>query len=192
MIHFFWLLPFFWVPLAPDQDSGKIMRPVDGAALPSGEVSIIASAPGGKLLLDGQMIPADQPFPDVLHAKTVPASGQHKLALVWENNKQEITFFVGDNAPPEFKAFREHPPLAVECTQCHGLSRKGRFRFTGNCFSCHQQEVFPKSHHHPPSMLESCGQCHNAHGSTAKAHLVVAREQACGFCHAVLGSVRPQ
>ena len=166
------------------------MRPVDGAALPCGEISIIASAPGGKLLLDGKMISADQPFPDVLHAKTVPASGQHKLALVWENNQQEITFFVGDHPPTQFKAFRPHPPMAAECTQCHGLSRKGRFRFTGNCFSCHQQEAFPKSHHHPPTMLESCGQCHNAHGSTAKAHLVVAREQACGLCHTVPGSLK--
>jgi len=166
------------------------MRPVDGSAFSLGEISIIALAPGGSLLLDGKIISVDQPFPDVLLAKTVPGSGQHNLALVWENNKREISFFVGENPPPSFKPFRPHPPMVVECTQCHGLSRKGRFRFTGNCFSCHQQEAFPKSHYHPPNMLESCGQCHNAHGSTTKAHMILAVEQACGLCHSVPGSLK--
>lgn len=54
------------------------------------QLKVIASARGGKLLLDGKVISAEQPFPDVLHAKTTPSSGQHKSALVWENIKQVV------------------------------------------------------------------------------------------------------
>ena len=46
---------------APDLlAEGKIMRPVDGAALKESKVDIVASAPEGKLELDGKAIPADE------------------------------------------------------------------------------------------------------------------------------------
>ncbi len=49
---------------APDLlAEGKIMRPVDGAALKESKVDIVASAPEGKLELDGKAIPADELFP---------------------------------------------------------------------------------------------------------------------------------
>ena len=171
--------------MAADPEVGKILRPVEGAAFPPGEISIIATAPGGKLALDGQAVPAEQPFPDVLLAKTTPSAGIHKLELIWETGRRQLRFFVGDHPPAEFKPFRRHPPSALECTQCHGLSRKGRFRFTGGCFGCHQQETFLKTHHHPSHVLEQCGLCHNAHGSTEKAHLILPSEKACGLCHSV-------
>lgn len=171
--------------MAADPEVGKILRPVEGAAFPPGEISIIATAPGGKLVLDGQPVSAEQPFPDVLQAKMMPSAGPHKLELIWETSRRQINFFVGDRPPAKFRPFHQHPPLAVECTQCHGLSRKGRFRFTGGCFGCHQQETFPKTHHHPSHVLEQCGQCHNAHGSTEKAHLILPREKTCGLCHSV-------
>jgi len=169
--------------LVPEQDVGRILRPEDGAALPPGEVSIIAVAQAGKLLLDGQQLSVEQSFPEVLHVRTTPSLGRHRLTLAWENGKTEISFFVGDNPPEGFKLFQQHPPSPVECPQCHTLSRKGRLRFTGGCFGCHEQGDFNKTHRHPPHILEQCGQCHAAHGSTAKALLVLPRDKACGLCH---------
>jgi predicted CXXCH cytochrome family protein len=171
--------------LVSDQDGGRILSPEDGAALPPGEISIIAMAQAGKLLLDGEQLSIKQPFPDVFHAKVTPPPGKHRLTLAWENGKTEISFFVGDNPPEGFKLFRQHPPSPVECVQCHALSRKGRLRFTGGCFGCHEQGNFSKTHRHPPHILEQCGQCHAAHGSTAKAHLILPRDKACGLCHTV-------
>lgn len=165
------------------QEEGKIVRPGDGSVLPPGEISIVARAPEGKLELDGRAIPSEEPFPGVFNAKTKPTQGAHTLALIWPGGRKEIRFHVGDNPPAEFKPFRRHPPQAVACTDCHGLSSRGRFRFTGDCFGCHQQDTFPSAHQHTPSVLEQCGMCHNAHGSTAKAHLTLSRDQACKLCH---------
>ncbi len=162
----------------------KIMRPVDGAALSSGEIDFIATAVDGRLELDGKPVEALEPFPNVLHAPTVVEPGEHTLTLKWEGGSKQIRFFVGDNPPAGFKPYFKHPPVAgVECTQCHGVSRRGRFRFTGGCFDCHQQDKFSDSHPHPPHVLEQCGLCHNAHGSTAKALMLYPREVACKQCH---------
>jgi len=166
------------------EDRGKIMRPVDGAALSSGEVDIVATAPAGKLQLDGAALVPDEPFPNVFHAAVTAGPGKHTLALVWEGGRKEVNFFVGENPPSEYKPFSQHPPLAgVECTQCHGVSRRGRFRFKGGCFDCHQKEDFTKVHPHPVHMIQDCGMCHNAHGSTVKAHLIMPKELACKQCH---------
>ena len=165
-------------------DVGKIMRPADGAALASGEVDIVASAPAGKLELDGAPLAADEPFPNVFHAAAKAGPGKHTLALVWEGGRREVNFFVGENPPAEYKPFSQHPPRAgVGCTQCHGVSRRGRFRFKGGCFDCHQKEDFTKVHPHPAHMLQDCGMCHNAHGSTVKGHMIMAKELACKQCH---------
>jgi predicted CXXCH cytochrome family protein len=166
------------------EDSGKIMRPTDGAALASGEVDIVATAPAGKLQLDGVPVVAEEPFPNVFHASAKADPGQHTLALIWEGGRKEVNFFVGENPPAEYKPFSQHPPSAgVECTHCHGVSRRGRFRFKGGCFDCHQKEDFTKVHPHPVHILQDCGMCHNAHGSTVKAHLILAKELACKQCH---------
>ncbi len=164
--------------------AGKIMRPVEGAALPSGEVDVIATAPAGKLSLDGQPLAVEEPFENVFHGKVQAAPGVHTLTLTWEGGEKSIRFFAGENAPPEFQPFHPHPPVAeVACTQCHGVSRRGRFRFQGGCFDCHTEEQFAAAHPHPVHILEECGQCHNAHGSTAKALLIHDREVACKLCH---------
>src|SRR5262245_24972783 len=89
------------------EEAGKIIRPESGAALPLGEVNIIASAPGGRLLLDDQAIAVEQPFPNVFSAKTAPSAGRHRLTLIWEGGKSEIDFFVGDHPPADFKAFQD-------------------------------------------------------------------------------------
>ncbi len=163
---------------------GKIVRPVDGAAIASGVVEIAATAPAGKQEFDGQPVDAEEPFPGVFHATVKPTPGEHTLALVWEGGREEVKFFVGNQAPAGFQPFVEHPPAAeIACTQCHGLSRRGRFRFTGGCFDCHQQEAFAKPHFHPSHELADCGMCHNAHGSTAKAHLTMPKTLACKQCH---------
>ena len=166
------------------EDAGKIMRPADWAAYASGEVDIVATAPSGKLELDGVPVVAAEPFPNVFHGKAKADPGKHTLALVWEGGRKEVNFFVGEGPPSEYKPFSQHPPLGgVECTQCHGVSRRGRFRFKGGCFDCHQKEDFTKVHPHPAHMIQDCGMCHNAHGSTVKAHLIMPKELACKQCH---------
>lgn len=177
------LLVLMWLPEIAGQREGKIMRPEDGSALPSGNISIVAGGPAGRLELDGQPIKAEEPFPEVFHAKLAPLPGQHTLVFLWQGGRQEIRLFTGGNPPSDFRPFRNHPATEIECTQCHGLSSRGRFRFTGGCFNCHQQEAFVNSHQHAPHVLEQCGQCHNAHGSTAKALLILSREKACKLCH---------
>lgn len=172
-----------WLLATAQHEEGRIMRPQDGAALPEGEISILATAPRGRLELDGEAITAEEPFPDVFRATTVATPGEHTLALVWETGRKEIRFFVGDTPPAEFAVYVQHPPLAVDCTQCHGLSRRGRFRFQGGCFDCHPEVLFAATHQHESHVLQECGQCHNAHGSTTKSHLLLPRETACKLCH---------
>jgi predicted CXXCH cytochrome family protein len=163
---------------------GRILRPVDGAALPAGEIDIIATAPAGKVELDGKPVAAEEPFENVFHSKVAAEPGVHTLAVVWEGGRAEIRIFVGENPPAEFAPFHPHPPVAgVECTQCHGLSRRGRFRFQGGCFDCHREASFTDAHPHPPHMLQECGLCHNAHGSTVAKLLIHPREIACKLCH---------
>lgn len=160
------------------------MRPVDGAALPSAQVDIIATAPSGKLVLDGRPLTTEQPFPNVWHAVLESAPGVHSLVLTWEGGRQEIHFYTGKNPPAGLKPFHQHPPVAgVRCTQCHEVSSRGHFRFKGGCFDCHQRNQFAKVHTHDPGVLSECGLCHNAHGSTAKALLLYPKEIACKQCH---------
>ncbi len=166
------------------QEEGKILRPVDGAALATETVDIVATAPAGCLEIDGKPIEVQEPFPNVFHAKVPASAGEHSLALVWEGGRKEIRFFVVKEPPPGFQAFQQHPPLEeVECTQCHGVSRRGRFRFEGGCFDCHIEDNFTKTHPHPVHVLQECGLCHNAHGSTAKGLLLYPKEKACKLCH---------
>jgi predicted CXXCH cytochrome family protein len=169
---------------AADDEFGKILRPVDHSWLASGALDIVATAPGGTLELDGAPINAEQPFPNVFHAVLRAPPGSHSLVLRWDGGKKEITFFSGPNAPADFQAFRQHPPLAgAQCTQCHWLNQRGRFAFRGGCFDCHQRDGFARIHTHDPVVLEQCGMCHNAHGSVVKAHLLYSKENACKICH---------
>lgn len=166
------------------EDAGRIVRPVDKSAFASGPVEVNATVAAGKLELDGQAVAAEAPFPNVLHAKLAASPGRHKLALVWPGGRQEIEFFVGAPAPEGFTPFRAHPPLAnIACTQCHEVSKRGRFRFKGGCTDCHAAEAFPKSHTHKVEVLTECGMCHNAHGSTVKSHLLHEKGAACKLCH---------
>lgn len=183
MRKLFLALMLTWLPALPAQEAGRILRPEDASVLAPGEISVVAAGPAEKLELDGQALSPEEPFPNVYHVRITPLEGRHTLALVWQGGRHEISFFVGDDPPPGFRTFRTHPPQAVACTQCHGLSRRGRFRFQGGCFDCHPQEPFVHTHQHPIHILEECGQCHNAHGSTASAHLILPRERACKLCH---------
>ena len=165
---------------------GRILRPTDKSALPSGKVDIVAASAGGKLELDGRLLEADQPFSGVFHAVIQAAPGEHKLSLVWDGGSQEIQFFCGPQPPAGYAPFHEHPPVAgVDCTLCHELTRRGRFHFKGGeaCFTCHKKDTFAGVHIHTPDTLNECGLCHNAHGSTVKAYLIYPREVACKQCH---------
>jgi len=180
-----WLALFGLAPLLLAAE-GKILRPADKSALTAGEVDIVATAPGGNLELDGKPLTADQPFPNVFHAKVKAPPGEHKLALVWSGGAQEIRFYSGAQPPAGFAVFRQHPPVAgVDCTQCHELTKRGRFHFKGgeSCLGCHQKDAFAKVHSHSPETLNECGLCHNAHGSTVKAHLLFSKQTACKQCH---------
>lgn len=170
--------------LSQDDDPGKIMRPPDKSAHESGSVDVVATAPAGKLTLDGKPVEVAQPFPNVFHGSLQVPRGEHTLTLTWEGGRKEVRFFSGPNAPAGFAAFHQHPPVpGIVCTQCHEVSSRGRFRFKGGCFDCHKQETFAKIHTHPPAILEQCGMCHNAHGSTVKSHLIYSKENACKLCH---------
>ena len=180
-----WFLLLSLPPLLAGAE-GKILRPADKSAFPSGEVDIVATAAGGRLELDGKPVPADQPFPNVFHAKVTPPPGEHKVALISTAGTQEVRFYSGPRPPAGFSAFHQHPPVArVECNQCHELTKRGRFHFKGaeSCFPCHQEGAFAKVHSHPAEVLDQCGLCHNAHGSTVKAHLLFPKETACKQCH---------
>jgi len=175
-----------WCATVFGQDAGRIMRPTDMSAHPSGQIDVIAKAPAGKIELDGKVIDAEEPFADVFHTSVKTEPGEHVLAVVWEGGRKEVRFFVGENPPEGYKPFKTHPPLAgVECTQCHGVSRRGRFRFKGGCFDCHQdvQERFTQIHAHPEHTFVECGTCHNGHGSTAVKHLIHPKEVMCKLCH---------
>jgi predicted CXXCH cytochrome family protein len=179
------LLLAAWTNLPAAEEAGKIMRPAAQSVVAPGEVDVVATAPSGKLQLDGKPVSAEEPFPNVFHAKLKAAAGPHTLALVWEGGRKEVQFFAGAGAPADFQAFHQHPPaMQAACTQCHELSSRGRFRFkSGACFDCHQREGFAKVHTHEPAAIAECGMCHNAHGSTVKAHLLYPKETACKQCH---------
>jgi predicted CXXCH cytochrome family protein len=172
------------LPSVADDEAGKILRPANNSSHESGQIDLVATAPSGKLQMDGILVEAERPFPDVLHASVKAAPGMHTLVLLWEGGKKEVHFFVGPNPLPDFQPFHQHPPIpGVQCTQCHGLNQRGRFVFKGGCFDCHKQDEFSKIHTHEPAVLERCGMCHNAHGSTVKAHLLYSKETACKICH---------
>ena len=171
------------MPLFSAEPAGKVMRPADGAWFSEGIVDIVASAPSGRLLLDGVGIEFDEPFPGVLHAKVEASAGNHVITLAWPDGKLDSRIFVGASAIAGFKEFVSHPPSTIKCENCHSLSRRGRFRFSGDCFGCHVKDTFAKVHSHEPHVLQSCGRCHNAHGSTSEKHLILAKELACKQCH---------
>ena len=171
------------MPLFCAEPAGKIMRPADGAWFREGIVDVVASAPSGRLLLDGVAIEFDEPFPGVLHAKVEGTAGKHVITLTWADGKLESRIYVGASAIAGYKEFVSHPPAAIECEACHSLSRRGRFRFSGDCFGCHVKDAFAKVHSHEPHVLQSCGRCHNAHGSTTAQHLVMAKDKVCKQCH---------
>src|SRR5262249_53752806 len=162
------------------EDDGKILRPSDSSSFANGQIDLVATAPSGKLELDGAGVEAEQSFPNVFHATLKASPGLHSLVLLWEGGKKEVRFFVGPNPPAGFQAFHQHPAApGVLCPQCRGLNRRGRFALKGGCFDCHQGASFVKTHPHDASRLEQCGICHNAHGSTVKAHLLYPKETAC-------------
>ena len=172
--------------LASGQDDGpRIVSPPDRAHFLTGNIDIVAKAPeGAKLTLDARAVKALRPFPGVLHGATILPEGEHQLTLTWADGSETIGFFVGDSAPEGYAEFTRHPPNSMlQCARCHGLSRRGRFRFGGGCFNCHPSDGFETVHSHEPHVLESCGLCHDAHGSTSPKHLTMSKELACKQCH---------
>ena len=165
-------------------DQGSIIKPPDGAWLRGDSVEVIFKSATGKLLLDGDPVQADEPFPGVFRSRVTVAPGDHTLRLESSDGVHEVRFRTGsDPVAGSAEPFVEHPPLRTECTHCHSVSRRGRFRFSGGCQTCHAKEQFIETHSHEPHELASCGMCHDAHGSSAAKLLVVSRDQACKQCH---------
>lgn len=161
-----------------------IVKPADGSWLPEGDLEVIARAEGGQLLLDGEPLEAQEPFPGILHARLKVAPGEHLLRLEGASGSAEVRVEAGDAPQRQGAApFRHHPPVATACTHCHSLSRRGRFRFSGGCQACHDSEAFIRTHSHQFHELSACGMCHDAHGSSAASLLVLPSEQACQQCH---------
>ena len=162
----------------------SIVKPPNGAWIRGDTVEIIAKATGGRLLLDGAEVSVERPFPGVLHARVPVAAGQHALSVESGEGTQSVTFVAGpEHLDPEAKPYADHPPVSIECQHCHGVSRRGRFRFSGGCDSCHAKEQFIRTHSHEAHELASCGMCHDAHGSSAASLLVLSRDRACTQCH---------
>lgn len=171
--------------LAAD-DGPEIFSPPANAAFPSGEVRLVARTSGGiKPLLDGKPVTADSPHPGVLKALLKLGNGPHELTL----GDRKVHFFVGSNPPPEFKPFRDHPPMQAACETCH-MVRNGAWRFqrvslTGVCSQCHSKETFASKHTHEMGIIPDCQMCHAPHGSTATSSLKLPKEKACRLCHAL-------
>ena len=162
------------VPAAADDDAGKILRPADNSSYESGQVDVVATAPSGKLQLDGIVIQTEQPFPDVFHATLKSSPGMHLWFCCGKAEKRKCIFLwvrILRRAFSRFTSIRRFRVCSVP--NATGLNRRGRFVFKGGCFDCHQRDGFAKIHTHEPAVLEQCGMCHNAHGSTVKAHLIV-------------------
>ena len=165
-------------------DAPVLVKPLNGSWIPGGELEVIAKAAAGRLLLDGRPLESEEVFPGVFLARMDVEAGEHSLRVESAGGSQEIRFRSGaaeggEDATP----FADHPPVQVECTHCHSVSRRGRFRFSGGCQSCHGEERFIRTHSHQSHELASCGMCHDAHGSSVPNLLALPREQACKQCH---------
>jgi len=182
------LLPvLFGVVLCGAAEEGpEIFSPPPNAAFPVGGVRLVARAPGGmKPLLDGKPVNTESPHPGVLRAELKAGNGVHELAL----GQRKVRFFVGPDAPAEFKPFRDHPPMRAACDTCHAV-RNGAWRFqrvslTGVCSQCHSKETFAVKHTHEMGIVPDCQMCHAPHGSTEIASLKLPKEKACRLCHAL-------
>lgn len=147
-------------------------------------MEFIAQAPDGRLYLDGEALEAEEPFPGVFRVKVSVPPGRHVLRLDSPDGSEEVTFHSGSSpADPAAEPYAEHPPVQTACAHCHSVSRRGRFRFSGGCDTCHVKEQFIRTHSHEPHELSSCGMCHDAHGSSAAKLLLMTRDLACKQCH---------
>lgn len=163
---------------------GVIVKPPDGAWLSGPEVQIIVRGESAEILLDGNPLETKEPFPGVYAVIVELLPGAHRLRLESPAGTSEISFHSGNEQPDgTSKRYADHPPSQIACTHCHSVSRRGRFRFSGGCQSCHPREPFIKTHSHEPHELASCGMCHDAHGSAASQLLRLPKEQACKQCH---------
>lgn len=163
---------------------GAFVKPTDGAWIPSGVVEVIARAADGQLLLDGHPLAAERPFPGVLHARAEVGPGQHVLRLASSEGHAQVVIRTGPAPGADTgAAYVDHPPVRTECAHCHSVSRRGRFRFSGGCQSCHLEQDFIQTHSHQPHELASCGMCHDAHGSSVSKLLALPAETACKQCH---------
>jgi predicted CXXCH cytochrome family protein len=172
---------------AQTPETAGILRPTDQAVLETEEVQVIARP--GELWLDGKSLKErqTQAMRQALSLR-IPA-GRHELIWKHGNAHQRIQFIVKTSAntvvPPEWKAYRAHPPQE-ECQNCHAGQQPGIFKkitVAETCFSCHEENTFAAGHAHNTEVLAECVLCHNPHGSTEKFHLKMTRETACKQCH---------
>ena len=93
----------------------------------------------------------------------------------------------------EFKQDVIHAPVKEGCVSCHNPHESSmRFQLRGNgtsvsslCFTCHESEIFTKSHRHGPVGAGDCIACHNPHASKNESLLIASPEkgEVCFKCH---------
>lgn len=180
----FTALALLWATGVSPAADGPIVKPRNGTWIPGDVLEVIAKVSDARLLVDGEPVQAKEPFPGVLHALLEVTPGRHVLRLASSEGLQEVVVHTGDAPEGDAgEAYVDHPPVATECAFCHSVSRRGRFRFSGGCQSCHAERQFVQTHSHQSHELASCGMCHDAHGSTVAKLLLLPKEQACKQCH---------
>jgi len=118
------------LPSIADDETGKILRPANNSSHTSGPIDLSLTALSGKLQMDGIAIEVEAALSRRASRQRERRPGMHSLVLVWEGGKKEVHFLLVRILPRTFNRFHQHPPIAgVQCTQCHGLNRRGRFVF---------------------------------------------------------------
>jgi predicted CXXCH cytochrome family protein len=93
----------------------------------------------------------------------------------------------------EFNQDVIHAPVQEGCTGCHNPHESSmRFQLRGNgtsvsslCFTCHESDIFTKTHRHGPVGAGDCIACHKPHASQYESLFIASPEKGelCFQCH---------
>ncbi|NUQ64824.1 MAG: hypothetical protein HUU20_20365 [Pirellulales bacterium] len=152
----------------------RIVSPPNHAVLLSGRFEVIAKAPDGKFVLDGEPCESE-PFRSPVRVKRVWLDpGVHELRV----GDQRTEFVVALNemehdGPRDWEIYRFHPiePGDDRCGACHDTEAKDGLVAVGDipsddaCTSCHTETKVQAVESHRVPVLGSCNTCHAIHGA---------------------------